>query len=228
MPRKPRSVELSLFTGGRIVGQSQAGLSQRQIVENLEILLSTVNRVLVQFKSEGKESTSPYPGRLQPTERTFCAVKRSVEQNPPTTAADVAKMVEKNPRTIAQYLHALGYCGRAARRKPLLHPFNIERRKQWESEMISKPLEFWDTVVFSDESMVCTVFWQRSNLGVAASISRVFFAAFAANSQVWWLFSYGLGCHLDSWTFWAWICDGNVNAEKIRQYSGPRVVACIS
>ena len=87
----------------------------------------------MQFKNEGMESTSPCPGRPQPTERTFRAVKRSMEQNPQTTAADVAKMVEKNPRTVVRYLHALGYCGRAARRKPL-RPFNIEsieRRKQW-------------------------------------------------------------------------------------------------
>ena len=68
------------------------------------------------------------------------------------SAADVAKMVEKNPRTIIHYLYALGYCGRAARRKPLLCPFIVEYRKQWESEMISKPLEFWDIIVFSDES----------------------------------------------------------------------------
>ena len=132
MPRNPRPVELSVFTRGRIAGKSQAGLSQRQIAENLETskpLLSTMNRVLVQFKNEGKESTSPHPGRPQPTERTFRAVKRSVEHNPPTTAADVAKMVEKNPRTVVRYLHALGYRGRAAR-KPLLRPINIERRKQ--------------------------------------------------------------------------------------------------
>ena len=86
----------------------------------------------MQFKSEGKESISPCPGHPQSTEKTFCAVKKSVEQNPQTTAtaADVAKMVEKNPRTVVHYLHALGYRDRAARKKLLLHPFNIERRKQ--------------------------------------------------------------------------------------------------
>ena len=105
-------------------------LSQWQIAENLEIPLSTVNRVLVQFKSEGKEITPPHPDRPQPTERTFHAVKRSVEQTPQTTAADAAKMVEKNSRTVVRYLNALGYYGRAARRKPLLRPFNVECRKQ--------------------------------------------------------------------------------------------------
>ena len=64
-----------------------------------------------------------------------------MEHNPPTTAADVTRMVEKNP-TVVFYLHTLGYCGRAARRKPLLCTFNMEYRKQWGSEMISKPVEF--------------------------------------------------------------------------------------
>ena len=67
MSRNTRSVQLSDFTRGRILGHSQAGLSQQQIAENLEIPSSTVNRVLAQFKSEGKESTSPHPGHLQPS-----------------------------------------------------------------------------------------------------------------------------------------------------------------
>ena len=79
MPRNPRSVQLSDFIGRRIVEQSQAGLSQQQIAENLNTSkpqLFTVNQGLVQFKSENKESSLPHPGRLQLTERTFRAVKR--------------------------------------------------------------------------------------------------------------------------------------------------------
>ena len=113
-----------------------------------------MNRVLVQFKREGKESTSPRPGLPQSTERTL----RAVEQNPRTAAADVSETVEKNPKTVIRYLHTLRYQGRAARRKPLLRPFNIERRNQWGSEMISKPLKFWDTIIFSDESRFAQFF----------------------------------------------------------------------
>ena len=188
MLRNPRSVQLYDFARGRIVGQSQGALSQRQIAENLEIPLSTVNQVLVRFMSEGKESTSAHPGRPQLTQRTFCTVKRSMEQNPPTNAADVAKMVEKNPRTVVRYLHALGYRGRATRRKPLLRPFNIQRRKQWGSEMTSKPLEFWDTIVFSDESRFAQ-FSDSSRIWVwrvpSPRVFFVFFAASVASSQIW-------------------------------------------
>ena len=95
----------------------------------------------MQFKSEGKVSTSPYPGHPQSTERTFHAVKRSMEQNSPTTVADVAKMVEKSPRTVVYYLRVLHH-SRAAIRKSLLCSFNFDYSKQWRSEMISKPLEF--------------------------------------------------------------------------------------
>uniref|UniRef100_A0A8C4QDI4 Transposase n=1 Tax=Eptatretus burgeri TaxID=7764 RepID=A0A8C4QDI4_EPTBU len=37
-------------------------------------------------------------------------------------------------------------------RKPLLRPAKIQRRKKWADEMATRPLEFWQTVIFSDES----------------------------------------------------------------------------
>ena len=121
-----QSTKLSDFTRRRIVGQSQAGLSQRQTAENLEIPLSTVNRLLVQFKSEGKES--------------WCG------QNGWEPKNSSPLHTHSSPR------HTFGYRGRAVRRKPLLRPFKIERRKQWGVRDDKQALEFWDTIVLSDES----------------------------------------------------------------------------
>ena len=66
---------------------------------------------------------------------------------------------------------------------------------------------------------VCTVFWQWTNLDLAAFILRVFFAASAANSQIWWLVSYDLGWYLDSWTFWACGLWRKCQCWKIHQHS---------
>ena len=150
-----------------------------------------MNIVIVQFKNEGKESTSLHPGHPQPTERILCAVKRSVEQNPRTTAADVAKRVEKNSRTVVRYLHALGYHGRAARRKPLLRPFNIEHRisngdQRWQaslwsfgipsSSLMSPALHSFLTVVesgsggFHPKSFLCGICSQQSSFQIWSGV----------------------------------------------------------
>ena len=109
------------------MGQHEGGLSQCKISENLLILLSTVNRVIVQFLNEGKECTKHHPGHSGPSERNLLLVKRNVEENSRCKASDIVTQADVSPRTAVRYLHKLGYYGRAARKKPLLRPANIKR-----------------------------------------------------------------------------------------------------
>ena len=140
MPRNPRSVQLSDFTRRMIVRQSEAGLSQRQIAENREIPLSTLNPVLMQFKSEDKENTSPLPGHPQPTQRSFHAVKRFAKQNPSTAAADVVKIVEKNKELLSAISMPLGIAVELLEGSHIFALSTLSAESHW-SEMISKPLE---------------------------------------------------------------------------------------
>lgn len=108
--------------------------------------------MIVQVTREGKKCTKPHPGRPGPSERTMCLVERNVQQDPRCKASDIATQVDVSPRTAVRYLHKLGYYGRAARRKTLLRPTNIKRRKDWAHEMVERPVTIWTTVIFSDES----------------------------------------------------------------------------
>ncbi|XP_052830027.1 uncharacterized protein LOC128249697 [Octopus bimaculoides] len=161
MPCTKEALELSESQSSHIVDHSEGGHSQHKIEENLIIPLSTVNRVIC--NSPGR-STSPRPDQSGPSSRTLHFVKRIVEDNLHCKASDIAEQVDVSPRTAVMYLHKLGYDGRAARRKPFLQPANIKQRKDWASEMVERPLAFWDTVIFSD-------------------VSR--FALFSDSGQVW-------------------------------------------
>ena len=138
--------ETHRFSEGRIVGQEEAGASQRQISRNLSIPLSTVNRVITQFKNKAKETVEARSGRPGPSTRYLRSLQRSVKREPLISTADLSQEMQLSMSLVRRYIGRLGYKGRAARRKPFLQPANIARRYRWAKEIIKKkPLDFWQT-----------------------------------------------------------------------------------
>ena len=152
MPRTAGANEISDFMRGRIVGQWETGRSQRNIAASLNIPLSTINNVVCQFRRHGKCSVNPRSGRPKPTQRFLRNIRRSIEYNPRQPATEIAQEASVSVKTARRYLKKLGYSGRVAKRKPLLSATNIAKRLAWAREMSHKPNDFWQSVIFSDES----------------------------------------------------------------------------
>lgn len=57
-----------------------------------------------------------------------------------------------HPKTIRRTLHRAGYSARVARRKPHISEINKKKRIEFAKNFGNKPKEFWNNVLFSDES----------------------------------------------------------------------------
>ena len=125
MPRLPDSVELYRFIPGRVVGQEEDGIRQRQIARKLSIPLSTVNRAITQFKNQTKETVEARSGRASHQQDASEALRNEwrekLESQPLICRGDATECD----------LGTLGCKGGAARSKPLLPPAYIARRHRW-------------------------------------------------------------------------------------------------
>lgn len=214
MPRTSGSLELTDFTRGRIVGQFEGGNSQREISARLNVPLSTVNRVIVQFKKDKKTSVSPRSGRPGPSARQKRALVREILRNPEKSVDDVAISSNLSRRTVQRYLHSVGFYKRVAKKKPLLTKFQKKRRFDWSQEMISKDENFWRHVIFSDESRYCQFsdsgrkwVWRRSVMQLEDRFLQQTVKYGGVSVMVWGAIWYGGRSRLV-------FCEGKINAEK--------------
>lgn len=137
---------------------------------------SSVQYVVQTFNATGSIVSKPRCGRTSKlTVREKRTVLQSVKKNPRITAFQISESIKNSfgkdvyEDTIRKILKRDGYRARVARRKPYISEVNRKKRMDFAKEYINKPPEFWEHVLFSDESKFCVfgikgrkLVWRRS------------------------------------------------------------------
>ena len=78
--------------------------------------------------------------------------KRRISAHVVKAEIEVELGMTLNGNTIRNRAHEVGLFGRVARKKPLVNKVNRGKRLKFARDMLKKPIEFWETVILSDES----------------------------------------------------------------------------
>lgn len=155
----PKTCELSVATREKIIFLHNSGLSYREIGKQLNVNFSSVRYVIKKKKETGSTINKQRTGRprkLDPRQRR--AIIKESSKNPFLSARELAVDVASTsgtivtPQTIRNILHSANIRGRAPRKKPFISERNRVKRLEFAKAYVSKPLEFWKNVIFSDES----------------------------------------------------------------------------
>ncbi|GFX77229.1 transposable element Tcb1 transposase [Trichonephila clavipes] len=99
-------------------------------------------------------SLTAYPTVRRPERRVIHQVKIDPKISAPKIAASTSNTLGRSvsAETVRRVLRKAGYNGRVARKKPLIGKRNRVKRLKFTKEHILKPRQFWNEVIFSDES----------------------------------------------------------------------------
>ena len=101
------------------------------------------------------------------TQRVERKIIKTVYDSPQSSTRGLALQVEKDlglrvsHETIRNVLEKHKYSSRVARKKPLLSAQNVEKRLRFATEHVSLPPEYWDDVIFSDETKIMLYYHDR-------------------------------------------------------------------
>lgn len=119
----------------------------------------TVRKVIQRKISENRVENKPRSGRpAKLTDHDKRYIKRCIDKNPFTSARKISDDLEKyqnkkvSPDTVRRCLHSQGLKSCTPRKKPFINTVNRKKRIEFARTYLDKPQDFWDTVIFTDES----------------------------------------------------------------------------
>lgn len=216
----PKTTELSQAVRERVVVLREQGNSYREIAKTLKLNHTTVYKIVQKKNETGTAENKVRSGRPKLLNGTTVrAMLREVAKSPfissQTLAEDIATTtgVVVTPKTVRNYLHKNEIRARAPRHKPYISEINRNKRLQFAKEYLNKSQEFWNSVIFSDESKFnlfgsdgkkCV--WRKKNTALDRKNMKATVKHGGGHVMVW-------GCMAASGTGKMAIIDGIMNAR---------------
>ncbi|GFU38727.1 transposable element Tc1 transposase [Trichonephila clavipes] len=142
-----------------VIKLSNEGKSQLNIAKVVGRSVNCLQKLLQKFKKTGMLANNEGRGRKKimnsiTERRVIHQVKIDPKISAPKIAASTSNTLGRSvsAETVRRVLRKAGYNGRVARKKPLIGKRNRVKRLKFAKEHILKPQQFWNDVIFSDES----------------------------------------------------------------------------
>ena len=167
MPEQPRRTELSEFQKGEIVALS-GFYSDREIGRRLGISHSTVSAFLERYASRENHDNLHHTGRPRKTSSSgnrYLVRSAETDTSQPLTQLRLDTNLDISEQTIRRRLQENGIAKHKAVNRPCLTKKQIAARLKWAQEHRDWSVEQWQSVIWSDETMVRSQNDPRPKLG---------------------------------------------------------------
>ncbi|GFT46133.1 transposable element Tc1 transposase [Trichonephila clavipes] len=158
-----------------VIKLSNEGKSQRNMTKVVRRSVNCIRKILQKCKKTGMLANNEGRGRKKIINsiierRVIHQGKIDPKISAPKIAASTSNTLGRSEETVRRVLRKAGYNGRVARQKPLIGKRNRVKRLKFAKEHILKPQQFWNNVIFSDESKFNTfgsdgrhMVWRKPN-----------------------------------------------------------------
>ncbi|CAF3787789.1 unnamed protein product [Rotaria magnacalcarata] len=155
----PKKKEYSTDLRTLVIKHFLNGDSQREIAKKTLLSRETVRSMIKKYKSTKCIGNLFGRGRKRKTTATMDRlIQRKLKCNRRKSSRSVTAELQNHlgilisESTVQRRAHEIGLFGRVARKKPYVNKINRIKRLKYAKEMLTKPLGFWDNIVWSDES----------------------------------------------------------------------------
>ena len=154
----PKRKESSNDLRSLVIKHFQSRDSQREVETKTSLPRETVRDIINKYTRTKCIGNLFDRGRKEKTTTTTDRMiqrilKKDRRTSPEKMAAEIKKQLDisLSAQSVRNRAHEIGMFGRVARKKPYVNKVNRIKRFKVAKEMLQKPLDFWHTVIWSDE-----------------------------------------------------------------------------